>query len=246
MLEGLSFSIVSSDQMVPLGKSVLGVFTDFDLVKNPYAIGPFVKKGRDTYSNFCLAYERDLKDPFTIALKESNTARGKAFLGFKSFIISYTNSDEAPISEAANRLLRVIERHGWRASSMGYQNQTSAVTKMINEINHLHTTDVTSIGATYWFNKLVSTETAFESTEKERATQPPSTLPTITDTRPVLENALRVLITSVDNQYNEAPTDAVLAGYVSSINEYITTTMTIARAAETREENDKKEEPPKA
>lgn len=245
MLEALSLSIIGSDHLVPFGKNVLGLFTDFDLVKNPYAIGPFVKKGRDAYSNYCLAYERDLKDPFTIALKEVNTARGKAFLGFKSFIISFSHSDEEPISEAANRLLRVIERHGWRASSMGYQSQTSAVTKMINEINHLYLPDITLIGATYWFNKLVSTETAFENTEKARATAPPSPLPTITETRPVLENALRVLITSVDNQFTEAPTDAVLAGYVSSINEYITTTMTIARAAETREENDKKEDTPK-
>lgn len=246
MLEAINFSIISSDLLVPFGKNIIGVFADFDLVKNPYALGPFVKKGREAYSNFGLAYERDLKNPFTIALQESNTARGRAFLGFKSFIISFTNSDEAPVCDAATRLLRVIERHGWLASSMGYQDQSSALTKMINEINHLHMADVTLIGATYWFNKLESTETAFENTIKARASQPPSAFPTITDTRPVLENALRVLITSVDNQFNEAPTDTVLAQYVSSINEYITTTMTIARAAETREENEKKEEPPKA
>jgi hypothetical protein len=246
MLEALNFSIIDSDQLVPFGKNILGLFVDYDLEKNLYAAAPFVKKARNAYTNFSLAYERDLKNPFTIALSKSNTARGKAFLGFKNFVIAYTNSDEDTIQEAASRLQRVIERHGWRAAHLGYQSQTSAITKMINEINHLYLADVTLIGATYWFNKLVSTEQAFEDTEKAKATQPPSTMPTIAETRPVLEDGLRVLTSTIDNQYNVNTADTVLAQYVSSINEYIVTTMTIARAAETRDENDKKEETPKA
>jgi hypothetical protein len=242
MLEAINFSLIGSDQLVPFGKNLLGLFVDFDLEKNLYAAGPFVKKARTAYTNYCQAYERDLKNPFTVALKKMNAARGNAFLGLKHFTIAYTYSDDASVSDGANRLVRVIERHGWRAAAMGYQNQTSAITKMINEINHLYLADITLIGATAWFNKLVTTETAFENTEKARATQPPSSVPTLTETRPVLESALRVLMTTIDNQYNENPADAVLAGYISSINEYITTTMTIARAAETREENEKKEE----
>lgn len=238
MLEAYNFSMIDSEQLIPFGADIIGIFDDFDYQNDKYALGPFVKRAIKAHDNYGKAYERDLINPFTQKLMGKHEKRKNSFNGFKSYVVSCTFDDDAAISAAAKRLRRIIAKHGWRASSLGYLDHSSAINRMTKEINDLYLPDVALIGATNWFNKLIAAQEGFEAESKAKSTQPPSTLPTLGDTRPELEKALRKLFTMVDNHYEENTSDTVLAGYLSSINEYISAIMSIARAAETREENE--------
>lgn len=242
MLNSLNFSIVESNQLLNFGKGITSLFVNFNAAQDKYTLAPFVKKALNAYTDFGKAYERDLKNPFTIELSIADAKRDAAFNGFRDYTVAYSHSDEAEIKAAADRIIAVIMKHGFSAAYFGYKAETAALTKIMNELKDIYMSDIQLLNASQWFDKLVTTQAFFDDLQKKSASQPPSGLPTIVETRPKMVNALRKLMNMVDNHYTENPTDAELAGYVNSMNELITLTMTTARAAQTRSENKKLED----
>lgn len=151
----------------------------------------------------------------------------------------YSEDDEEKAS--AKRLVEVIQKHGWQAANFGNKAESSAFIKMITEIKDYYLPDLDTLSAKGRYDKWVTRANDFETIQKASDTRPPSGLPTIVETRPKLEDAIRKLINLVDSHYSENSEDAQLAGYVDSINSIITEVMTTARAAATRDENKKKD-----
>jgi hypothetical protein len=240
MLAPLNYSLIESNQLLTLGKGIKSLFIDYDKSNDPYLLYPFVLKVMNRFDEYSLAYERESKSPYTAKLLDSDRKRDSAFFGYRNYVEACSHSEDVSIQEAANRLLDVIEKHGWGAAYMGYKAETAALTKIINETKNLFMSDVDLIEATKWFNNIVLRETEFEEVQKSSATSQPSGLPTLVETRPRLIDAMRKLFSMVDNHATETTGDTKLALYLKAINEYITITMTTARAAETRDQNRKK------
>lgn len=245
MIEVLNYSLIESTELLTLGKGVNNIFVDFDVEDGNIALIPFVKFLRSSYLDYSKAYEREATNPYTTKLEGANNLRGNAFLCFRSYILSCTFNEAATEVEAAKRIIRVIVKHGWSSASFGYKKETAAITNITNEIKDFYMSDIQLLVATSRFDRLVTRETGFESVQKESVTQPPSDLPTITDTRPKMIDALRKLFTTIDNLHSVDSTDTVMEGYVNSLSELITLTMSTARSNKTRKENDEKEEDPK-
>lgn len=243
MLDALNYSLIESNQLLTFGKSVTSLFDGFDAAADTYALAPFVSRAANAYNGYSKAYERELRNPFTGEIAQGDAVRDSALLGFRSFVVANIHSNVAAESAAAERIVSVITKHGWRAAHFGYKAETAAITKIINEINSLHMADIKLLGAEKWFNRLADSQAAFEAIQKRSDTREPSGLPTLSDTRPQLVTALRRLLWMIDNHYTENATDSRLAGYVSALNEIIGNTMSLARANQTRDEN-KKNTPP--
>ncbi len=241
MIDALNYRLIESDQLLTFGKAFNQIFAGFDETRDPYILAPFVKRCVTTYTEFSKAFEREATNPFTGKLRGADSQRDGAFLGYRSFIESCTHDDDSVVKEAAVRLLAVIVKHGWSAHSFGYKKQTAAITKIINETRDFYLADVQTAGATAKFNLMETRQTAFEKLQNDSVTREPSGLPTLLETRPNVIFAIRKLINVVDCHYSEKPDDEQLKGYVNAINELITLTMSTARAAQTREENQKKD-----
>lgn len=243
MLDSVNYGMIPSDQLLTFGKSVTGVFGSFDPQQDPYVLKLFITGARGAYSEYVTAYERDAKDPYTILINSSDKVRDRSFFGYRFYLESCTFSENADEAAAANRLLDIVIKHGWGAAYMGFKKETAALVKMITETKDFNMADVTLINATSRYNLLVTRQADFEKVYQDSVTRNPSSLPLLTNARPKLENALRILLNMVDAHYSQNTTDAVLAGYVNALNAIITHTMAAARAAQTREENEKEEEP---
>jgi hypothetical protein len=235
--------MIPSDQLLTFGKSVTDVFKTFDPTKDPYVLALFVAGAKDAYTEYVTAYERDEKDPYTVLINASDKIRDRGFFGYRFYLESCTFSENAEEAAAANRLLDIVIKHGWGAAYMGFKKETSALIKMITETKDFNMADVTLINATSRYNLLVTRQADFEKVYNDSITRNPSSLPLLTHARPKLENALRTLLNIVDCHYSQNQNDVVLTGYVNAINQIITHTMAVARATQTREENEKKEEP---
>jgi len=240
MLQSVNYGLIESNQLLTLGKSVIGVFSTFDPKNDPHVLAPFVSLCTNGYKLYSQAYEREHKNPFTQELLKGDKRRDCSFWGYRDYVSSCTNSEEDNIKDAAIRLLNIIIKHGWGAAYFGYKAQTAALTKIINETRDFYMSDVELIAAKTRFDLMVTRQEDFEELQKSSVTRPPSNLPTLVEARPKLIDGLRKLLTMVDNHYSTSPTDVVLAGYVKALNELIVLTMTTARAAQTRDENKKK------
>ena len=134
----------------------------------------------------------------------------------------------------------IIRKHGWSAPSRGYQTGTAAITSMIAEINNKCSAELALLAANEWLNELASAQDDFEQTFNASVSRPDSDGPTINETRPLLVNAIRSLLTLLDLQYSADSSNTKLADYMKAVNELISVTMSTARATETRTENKKK------
>jgi hypothetical protein len=236
----VNFSLIESDQLLTYGKGIIGLFSNFDPATDNYLLRPFVTRALSVYNDYAKAYERELKNPYTEKLKDADKLRDGSFYYFRDFVASFNTSEVNEEKEASLRVTNILEKHGWQAVNYGYKKETAAFTKMINEIKDFSMDALQLLGATARFDKWVARETEFENIQKSSVTRTPSGLPTLVETRPKLIVALRRLMGQVEAHYAENPDDSTLAGYMKAINDLITLTMTTARAAETRQENKKK------
>jgi hypothetical protein len=242
MTESLNAKMLQSNELLTFGQRVIGVFTSND-TNSKYGLDPFVTRAISAYNNFNKAFERESKNPFTDDLALADAERDASFVGFRNYIVACSLRNSSGWNTAANRILDIIRKHGWSAASFGYKAETAALTNVIDEVKTKCTADLTLLSATEWFAQLETAQTAFEQVQNASINRDTSNEgPTIRDTRPVLTQALRALLSITDLQFSATPDDAILKTYMNALNELILVTMTSVRANATRQQNDKKKQ----
>jgi hypothetical protein len=243
MLEAVNYSMIESDQLLTFGEKITGVFSNFNAQADAYTLAPFVSKMIKAQDEYSKAYERDSKNPYTLQLVAADRKRDGSFLAFRNYAVACSHrAGGEGWNQASDRIIAVISKHGWRAYSFGYKAQTAAIIKIVNEVRDFYMADITLLGANEWFDQMAADEEAFDALQKQSDTRTPSGLPMLVNTRPVLVAAVRNLLNLIDAHYTAAPDDATLTGYVNALNEIITSTMSLARANQTRSENQKKKD----
>lgn len=242
MLDSFNLAMLQSNELLTFAQRAVGIFNNNE-TNTRYGLAPFVTRTISAYGNFSKAFERESKNPFTDDLALADAERDVSFVGFRNYIVACSHRNTAGWNEAATRILEILRKHGWRAASFGYKAETAALTNVIDEVKTKCSADLALLSASEWFAQLETAQAAFEQVQSASVNRDTTNEgPTIRDTRPVLTQALRALLTITDLQFSAAPDDAILKTYVNALNELITVTMTSARANATRQENEKKKQ----
>lgn len=238
MKNRLNFSLLNGSALYTFGRSFIDLF---DLTNMPDgSLKILLNRLVNFLGYFGKGFERENADPNTKIIDQMDALRDQFYNGLKYFVKSFTYSDVDEVSEAAIRIMDVIRRYGFNANNMGYNDQTTATTSFVSEINEKYLSDITLLNATNWFNKLSTAEAQFEESVKNRITEGAVEVPSITRYRPDVVKTLRNVFHCIDSDY-EASHDETLKIYIDQIDELISLTMASAKAAATRRANQKAE-----
>jgi len=104
-------------------------------------------------------------NPYTIPLTNADSNRDGVYVGGRNVIEGFTHwAFDIAKKEAADRLLQVINRHGWSLQNFNYQKQSSATNSLIKELSSTALqADLATVGLTNWYAELIKSQEGFES-----------------------------------------------------------------------------------
>ncbi|MFN8255670.1 MAG: DUF6261 family protein [Bacteroidales bacterium] len=106
-----------------------------------------------------------LANPFTQQLNNADGWRDSVYVGGRNAIEAYTHwvFDTAK-KEAAERLIEVVNRHGWSLQNFNYQKQSSATNSLLKELQSVkNQADLASLGLSTWYEELSKAQQNFEN-----------------------------------------------------------------------------------
>lgn len=236
MINSINYSLLPSNEFYTFNLRVLEIFKGKDL--NGTGIDVFVNRVKTASEPFGKAFERESKNPFTEKLALADSGRDEGFFGFRNYVEACSHRSKEGWHDAAVKILEVVRKHGWSAAHFGYKAETAAITSIVSECRTKYEAELNLLSATDWLNELDAAQQAFETIMKESVVPSTDNGPTITETRPVLTEALKSLFSMIDLQY-KATGKTLLVDYAKSINDLITQTMTSVKANATRADNKK-------
>lgn len=106
-----------------------------------------------------------LSNPYTQQLSQADDWRDSTFIGGRNAIEAYTHwVFDVAKKESAERILEVINRHGWSLHAFGYAKQSSATNSLIIELkNATFQADLATLGLTNWYLELSKSQVGFEN-----------------------------------------------------------------------------------
>lgn len=239
MLNQIYYSLLDHFSLFTLSQSVLDAIAPIDIT--PYGLQIFVDRATEKHNNFDSALKRDNVNPLTVKIHEADEERDDAFLGLKNYVQACTYRRDEGWNESAVNIQRCIERYGNKLYTFGLRQNTGALVNFLGDLKTLPlSADVTKINLTEWVNILDNCEIAFEALTKQRQDETITDLPTITNTRKPLINALKDLLNMINLQA-KALDDATLNSLVLSLNNNIDEAMTSARMSQAQSEPDELE-----
>ena len=240
MIYSVNFSLLDTNGLFTFGHRTINVFQGVDLTGT--GIETFFQQTQTNFNLYDKAVARESKNAYTELLIQKDNDRDEAFLGFREYIVACGHRVNPAWREAATRIVNSIQRYGWSASSLGYIDETAAIKNLIGELDAKYSDDITLLNAGEWLAELKTSQQNFETTFSEKVSQPPSNIPTLKDTRPLLIGSLRSLFTMIDLQF-QSTGNPVLESLINQINNVIEVSRAAARAAATRKNNKTNNEP---
>jgi hypothetical protein len=186
------------------------------------------------------ALGRALNSEFTSVLKEDDTGRDHSFIGLRDHVSAFTHHKDTAKAAAAKSLAVIIANAGNSLYSLGNAAET---TKLNTLIVNLSTPEsklaLETIGATEWFNELVSDQKKFEETYQEKTdVEGAINYPLLKNAKLIVLKNVRALLSYVET--NSSMNVSPYPTLEEKLDEIITDILTIAHARITREENEKK------
>jgi len=239
MIKSVHFALLTPNQLFSLSEGTLALFQASSLSDGPAA--PFITKLSDSQDDFSKAFKRDDKSPYTEQKALLDSERDEGFFAFRGFVEASTHRKNPEFSEPAHEIYEVIRRYGWSSWSEGYQKQSAIFANMLEELETNMSGEMDAIGATLWFQELKVAQQAFNDVKMESVSNTVDPV-TLTETRTPLEQSLRNLYSMTDllAQTEESGTFNQL---ILDLNELIGQIMSVARAAQTRKENQQSVDP---
>lgn len=205
---------------------------------NDSVLKTLAEQVEELHNKFAQGFERESKDPLTEELANADMQRDRLFNGFKGYVSSLQNSDNSDKATAANKIEKLIRKHGWDAYKMSYSEETTAITNLLKELLDDYSAEVEILNAAEWINPLDAAQKLFDKLQINRIEKGAEDVPTLSKYRQVLTQAIKRMITTLES-FVLATEDAHLIGILRKVNELVDTTMTIAHANATRKKNQK-------
>jgi hypothetical protein len=110
-------------------------------------------------------------NPYTDLLKNDDYFRDETHVGGRDVAQAMTHwVFDTEKQEAATRLVKIFERHGWSLQTYGYQKQSSATNSLIDEMSEPENQkDLATCDLTVWFGAEVKSQRKFETTFNSKA-----------------------------------------------------------------------------
>lgn len=234
-MKELSFSIVSHEGIYTFTHTLLGFMEPHDLTT--FGLVPFKTKVEAAFAEFDKSLKRDMKDSFTDDLEAADAARDDRHIGFRMYVEAAGYRASADWQAASERIMEVIRRYGTDAWRKGYATESAAINNLLGDLaEEPLATDVATIEANSWKGELEQAQQAFEAIYEERLKQEKEDIMPIRSSRKALVEALRNLLSMMELQ-QQVNNNEPLTSIISSTDELIGTTMTTARAEQTRKAN---------
>lgn len=240
-IKSINYSLLTPGQLYNLSDGTISLAKSAQLPEGPLAT--FLSNVESCHQDFSRGFQRDDKDPYTEEKALRDSERDEAFLAFRGYVEACTHRRDASVSEPAEEILEVIRKYGWSSWNLGYQKQTALHANMIEELKQEHAEQMDAIGATTpWFEELEQAQEAFTAVKISSVSNIPDRV-TLTETRKPLEQALRNFYAMVD-LIAQSEENETLNQLIRDLNQLITETMAIARAAQTRRGKEEEEVEP--
>jgi len=107
------------------------------------------------------------KSSFTAQLQEADKARDEIFLGMAEMAKAALRHFNPAVREAANRLKVVFDTYG-NVAVKPFNEQTSAVYNLLQELQGKYASDMETVGITQWASELQARNNVFSGLMKER------------------------------------------------------------------------------
>ncbi len=109
------------------------------------------------------------KTGHTQTLLELDDERDAALLGIRKIARAFADFPETQTAEAATRLLRIFEKYGKAPQSLSLTQQTGVVVNLLQDLEEpAAKTDLQTIGATGWAERLKEANSRFETIYRQR------------------------------------------------------------------------------
>jgi hypothetical protein len=232
MQNNLNYSFFTGSALYAFVRAMLKIVDSSKLTDG--LLKTLLVKLETVFGSFSKGFERDANDPLTVEAAEMDALRDQYYGGMKGYIRSFLKSPDTAKAAAAEKLVAVIRKHGWDAESYSYNNETTAITKCVEEMTKTYSSEVTLLGLTdMWLNPLNRAQSAFETIQNQRIENGAVDVPTITMYRTPLRKALAKFIETLAT-FAENSDDAILKGYAATIDELIGRTMATLKASANR------------
>ena len=235
MKNKINFSLFTGSGLYALVRALLKIVDSMKLTDG--VLKTLLVKVETIFNSFSKGFERDSNDPQTEDAVRLDATRDQYFGGMKGYIRSFVKSPDASKAAAAKKLVAVIRKYGWTAESYSYDEETTAITKCVEEMTSVYTAEVNELNLLdSWINPLKQTQEAFEMVQNQRIENGAVDVPTVTKFRKPLIVALRKFIETLET-FAENTDDASLKGYVAAIDELTGRTMASLKAVDSRSDN---------
>lgn len=239
MIKSVHFALLTPNQLYSLSEGTLALYRTSNLSEGPVA--PFLNGLSGAHDDFSKAFKRDDKSPYTEQKALLDSERDEAFFAFRGFVEACTHRKNPEISEPAREICEVIRRYGWSSWSEGYQKQSAIFANMLEELETKMADDMNAFGATPWFEELKDAQQAFTDLKLKSVSNTVDAV-TLTETRTPLEQSLRNIY-SMTGLLAQTEESGTLNQLSLDLNELIGQIMSVARAAQTRKENQQSVDP---
>ncbi|MBI9064112.1 MAG: hypothetical protein JEZ14_19155 [Marinilabiliaceae bacterium] len=239
MIESINFSLLSNELLFTLVQRCQSFYQEVDTEQLPLKL--FCDKVDTHFQAFGKTFERENSSPYTALKAQKDSERDEAFIGLRNYVEAFTHRQNENCRQPATDVLRVIKRYGWSAWNVGYQKETAILNNLIEELQTKYGVQIEALQATQWLEELKTAQQTFEAIKKESVSQA-TDLPTLTETRPKLEEAMRSLL-SMTELLNQADANETFEQLIPHLNALISQTMATAKASATRRKNQEIETP---
>jgi len=149
--------------------------TDFSGLVQKYT--PDTLDITDQYAAYQLLYVNEgealdviRRSALTTDIADADTQRDNTFRGISDAVQAAAKHFKTEVIEAAARLQVVFDHYG-NLTLKPYDEETAAITQLVDELQGTYATDVATVGITDWVSELKTNNEAFDTLKKERYTQ---------------------------------------------------------------------------
>lgn len=232
MKNSLNYSFFTGSALYAFVRALLMIVDSSKLTDG--LLKTLLVKLETVFASFSKGFERDANDPLTSEAAQKDLLRDQYYSGMKGYIRSFLKSPDTAKAAAAEKLVAVVRKYGWKAESYSYDMETTSITKCVEEMTTTYSAEVALLGLSdMWITPLSQAQAAFETIQNQRVENGAVDVPTISMYRTPLRKALATFVETLAT-FAENSDDATLQGYVAAIDELIGRTMATLKASANR------------
>ncbi len=201
MINHLNFSLFPYTELLNFSMDFIAVVEESKVKKALTAI--YLAAVKSKFTPYQIAFESEMKNPYTRSQLEKDEIRNAAFIVFRSYCEWAKNHDTDSRMQARRVLLNVIRQHAWNAQDLGYIPKSTAITNIVSDIISNYSTELKLIAAEELLDDLAVSQLNFEGIVPAA----PVFTATVSETRPQLVVAIQSFLRFISLQEIFVPTN---------------------------------------